>query len=440
MNEKARTGQRNVGDYVDAWGPARLGFAAVLGFAALLALWSWTAPLSGAAIAEGSFEIEGRRQTVQHPYGGVIGSLAVHEGQRVERGDVLMTLSDVEPRAQHDVLVGSRHALLARKARLVAERDGLDEPDFQAHFPDSADGEGLAEIIANESGLFEARKEQHAANVDVVEQRIAQLDEQATGIRSQIDGLERQAELLEEEAAGASQLVESGFAPRTRVRELERDASDIRSTLGLRRSELAALHESAGESRLEIARLERDRSSDVTERIQQADAELAELAPQIEAATDVLRRTEILAPASGRVVGLSVFTEGGVIESGTRLLDIVPDSNPLFVEARLRPSDLSDVFDGQEADVRLLGMPRTVRPKLTGTITNISADSISDERSGERYYELQVALDAQEVSDAGMALQPGMPVQVVIETEARTLIGYLTSPLMDEVSGAFRER
>lgn len=434
------TGQRNVGDYVDAWRPARLGLFAVLGFAALLALWSWTAPLSGAAIAEGNFEIEGRRQTVQHPYGGVIDSLAVDEGARVERGEVLITLSDVEPRAQYDVLIGSRHALLARKARLVAERDGMESPDFLAYLPDDTDDAAVSEILANESGLFAARKEQHDANADVIEQRIVQLNEQSTGIRAQIEGLERQAELIEEEAAGARQLVETGVAPRARIRELERDASELRSNLGLRRSEVASLHESMGESRLEIARLERDRLSEITERIQQVDSELAELAPRIEAATDVLRRTEILSPASGRVVGLSVFTEGGVIESGTRLLDIVPDSNPLFVEARLRPSDLSDVFDGQQADVRLLGTPRTVRPKLTGTITNISADSIADERSGERYYALQVTLQAEEVADAGMVLQPGMPVQVVIETQPRTLIGYLTSPLMDEVSGAFRER
>lgn len=424
--------------YADPWRPVRWGIAAIVGFVALLALWGGVAPLAGAVIANGSFEVEGRRQSVQHPYGGVVTELLATEGQSVERGDVLVRLSPSEPQAQFDVLQGTHDALRARRARLIAERKGDETPTF----PDDLNGanDGGRQLIENELSLFEARGRQHAANVDLVEQRMAQLREQAEGIRTQIEGLDRQAASLEEEAVGARRLLEEGFTPRTRVLELERAIDDARTQAGVRRSELMGIEKSIGEARLEIARLDQERLSDVTEQLQQTDTALADNRPKLEAAADVLARSEIRAPATGRVVGLSVFTEGGVIEAGTRLMDIVPGGTPLFVEAQLRLTDIGDVEEGQIADVRLVGMPRDVRPKLTATIRNISPDSLDDQATGERYYALQLALEPGELASVGMELQPGMPVQVVIETRPRTLVGYLTSPLLDEVTGAFRER
>ncbi|MCO6390876.1 HlyD family type I secretion periplasmic adaptor subunit [Aliihoeflea aestuarii] len=424
--------------YSDPWRPARWGVAAIVGFVVLLALWGSAAPLAGAVIANGSFEVEGRRQSVQHPYGGVVTELLVTEGQTVERGDVLVRLSPSEPQAQYDVLQGSNDALRARRARLIAERQG----DVTPTFPDDLNERGDAgrQLIENELSLFEARSRQHAANVDLVEQRMAQLREQAEGIETQIDGLDRQAASLEEETVGARRLLDEGFAPRSRVVELERSIDEVRTQAGVRRSELMGVQESISEARLEIARLEQERLSEVTEQLQQTDTALADNRPKLEAAGDILARSQIRAPASGRVVGLSVFTEGGVIEAGTRLMDVVPSGTPLFVEAQLRLIDIGDVEAGQIADVRLVGMPRDVRPKLSATIRNISPDSLNDQATGEQYYALQLALEADEVASAGMELQPGMPVQVVIETRPRTLVGYLTSPLLDEVSGAFRER
>lgn len=432
------TDQNSRSLYSDPWRPAHWGIAAIVGFVFLLTLWGSVAPLAGAVIANGSFEVEGRRQSVQHPYGGVVTELLVEEGQSVERGDVLIRLSSSEPQAQFDVLKGTYDALRARRARLIAEREGSDAPAFPDDLAEA--GDSGRQLIENELSLFEAHARQHGANVDLVEQRIVQLREQAEGIRTQIEGLERQASSLEEEVAGLRQLLENGLVPRNRVLEIERSIDEARTQAGVRRSELMGVEESIGEARLEIARLERNRLSEVTDQLQQTDAALAENQPNLEAAEDVLARSQIRAPATGRVVGLSVFTEGGVIEAGTRLMDIVPAGTPLFVEARLRLTDIGDVEAGQMADVRLVGMPRDVRPKLNATIRNISPDSLDDQATGERYYALQLALEPEEIACAGMDLQPGMPVQVVIETRPRTLVGYLTSPLLDEVTSAFRER
>jgi len=425
--------------YSNPWHSARWGIVAIALFVALLLLWGSVAPLSGAVIANGSFEVQGRRQSVQHPYGGVVTELRVREGQNVERGDVLVRLASADAQAQFDVLENMRAALLARRARLIAERDEIVEPDFATALG-TIQNAGFDQIMENERALLDSRRRQYGANVDLIQQRIVQLQEQADGIQGQIGGLERQTASLEDETQGARQLLDQGYTPRTRVLELERAINESQTQSGARRSELVGVSEAIGEARLEIAKLERERISGVTEDLQQTDAQLAENAPKLSAAADMLARTEIRAPATGRIVGLSVFTEGGVVDAGVPLMDVVPAANPIFVEARLRLSDISDVTAGQSADVRLIGTPREVRPKLGATLTNISPDSLDDERTGEVFYALQLALDPAEVADAGMDLLPGMPVQVVIETTPRTLVGYLTGPLLDEVGGAFRER
>lgn len=421
--------------YSSPWRPARWGAAAVLGCVLLLTVWSVTAPISGAAIASGNLQVQGGRQTVQHPYGGVIFMLNVRDGDTVARGDVLLSLSPTEPQAELDVLRSRWNAALAQRARLQAEREEGDLSDFL-----DEEFSGNPQMIANERALMFSRTRQHEAGLSLIAQRITQLEQRATGIGAQISGLERQLELSEEEFSTTEQLVASGTAPRARLLDLQSGLTGIQSDLGLRRSELSGVEESKGEARLEIAQLEQTRLSEITQSLARVDTELADLAPRLEAAKDVLDRTQILAPASGRVVGLSVFTEGGVIQPGAQLMEIVPGDSPLFVEARLNLTDISAVANGQSADVRLIGTPQTMRPELSGRVTNISADSLADERSGEQYYQLQVGLDAAEVAGAAINLQPGMPVQVVIETTPRTLVGYLAGPLLDEISGAFRER
>ncbi|RYE60131.1 MAG: HlyD family efflux transporter periplasmic adaptor subunit, partial [Hyphomicrobiales bacterium] len=184
----------------------------------------------------------------------------------------------------------------------------------------------------------------------------------------------------------------------------------------------------------------RERQSAASEDLRANQAALAALTPKLAAAQDALARTEVAATASGRVVGLSVITVGGVVSPGQELLSIIPSDGPMIVEAQMRLADVTDVSPGEVADIRLLAVPASIRPSLSGTIETVSADRVVDDRSGQSYYALRVALNAQQVADAGIDMTAGMPVQVVIPTKGRTLIDYLTSPLLDEVSGAFRER
>jgi HlyD family secretion protein len=191
---------------------------------------------------------------------------------------------------------------------------------------------------------------------------------------------------------------------------------------------------------LEIARVERARMSEITDQLRATENKLAELAPKIDAATDVMTRTRITAPATGSVVGLDVFTEGGVIQPGARLMDIVPTDNPLIAAAKLKLSDINDVAVGHRAEVQLIGINYIERPRLYGTVHTVSADRLTDDKSGQGYYAVEVALDPNDVKKSRIDLQAGMPAEVIVPTRPRTLFEYLLGPLRDEITRAFRER
>jgi len=205
-------------------------------------------------------------------------------------------------------------------------------------------------------------------------------------------------------------------------------------------AEAASLQQSIGEAKLGLAKLERERVTEITNDLRQVSSSLAENGPKLEAASDVLNRTAITAPSSGTVVGLSVFTEGGVIQPGAKLMDVVPQDDPLIVDARLQLTDIGDVRRAQPADVRLTSVPRNERPQIRGEIMTVSADKLTDDKTGKGYYAVRVKLNDDDVKASKVALQPGMPTEIIVTTRPRTLVGYLIGPLTDEISGAFREK
>jgi len=409
-------------------------------FVMVMAGWGALAPMSGAVVATGALQVEGGRQAVQHPYGGVVAELLVAEGDTVTSGQILLRLSDAEPRAQVEVLSAERDTLMAAQGRLIAERDGLETPAFADDLLARAETVDAQQAMASETQLMAARTEQYQTSLNIVTQQKAQLAERLASAQAQIDGLQRRRESTVSELTDAQTLLDQQLIARNRVLELERSVSDIDAQIAVQQSDLASASKAVAEADLEIAGLARDRVADANEELRANQAALASLAPQLGAAQDALNRTEIVATANGTVVGLTALTEGGVVAAGQELLGIVPSDSPLMVEAQMRLADVTEVARGTVADIRLLALPATGRPPLTGTVETISADRIVDERTGQAYYALQIALDAEQAAATGFDLQAGMPVQVVIPTKGRTMMDYLVSPLLDEISGAFREK
>jgi len=416
--------------------PVVIGLVVVMLFAGSLVAWSAFAPLSDAAVAEGVIQVQGRRQEVQHPYGGVVRELRAGEGDLVAEGDVLISLSDVKPKAELDVLTTDRDRLLMARARIAAEQRGAAELDPPVGLSERGDGDTL---LAAEQAILRANIRQHASAAEVIERRGNRQREQITGAVAEMAGLERQLALLEDELNGARRLFEQGLTTRPKVLELERGASQLRGAIGAKQAEIGSARQAVAEAEAERAGLDRQRVAELAAEQREIGARLAEIEPKIDFAEDTLRQSEIRAPAGGRVVELAVFTEGGVIQPGARLMSIVPSDAAFFVEARLRLTELHGIRPGQAATIELLSTPRQERPHISGRVTTISADRIVDERTGQGYYALQIALDEHDTAAARIDLQAGMPVQAIMPTRERTLIDYLMSPLLDEVSTAFRE-
>lgn len=420
--------------------PAIIGVAAIAAFVAFFVIWGLLAPVSGAAIAQGNLQVQAERQAVQHPYGGVVTRLLVKEGQQVRKGETLMVLSDAEPRAKLDVLASQRDALLAENGRLIAERDQLPQPSFTPVLTQRSSAAAVKQLMDNESAVMASRTRQFETESGMLRSKLAQLQEQIGGAQAQIDGLGRQRDLIEEEAGGARELLQKGFTPKTRVLALERTEAQLDSDRGAKLAERASNEQAIGEARLSLAKLERTRVAEITDGLRKSQASLAELSPKLEAAQDVVARTRITAPASGTVVGLSMFTEGGVIQPGARLLDIIPADDPLIVDGRLQLADVNEVREGAAADIRLTGVARNERPRLRGTVLTVSADKLTDERSGTGYFSTKVKLDPADAAASRVPLQAGMPAEAIITTRPRTLYTYLFGPLIDELTGAFREK
>lgn len=401
------------------------------GFAA----WAALAPLQSAAIAPGVLGVSGERKTVQHLEGGIVAEIEVAEGDAVTTGQTLLVLDDTQPRATLAQLEGQQRSAVALEARLIAERDGLDE----IAWPERLRTAGADAVRATQERIFIARKASFDSEAAILRQRIAQLREQAVGYEGQIAAQDRHVELLAEEIRDVRSLVEMGHVPKPRLRALERQETEVAGDRARNRAQVARIEEAAGEARLQIVRLGNAHRTEVTGELREVEARLADLNERLTAARDVLARTRIVAPAAGTVVGLGVFTRGAVVAPAQRLMDIVPAGDRLVVEARVAPTDIDSVAVGLPAQVRLTAFSQLTTPALDGHLIRISADAFTDERTGASWYEARVGLAPDQPELEGLELVPGMPAEVMIVTGSSTPLEYLLKPILASFGRALRE-
>ena len=420
---------------------------AVLFFVIFLG-WAAFARLDAAANAQGRLVVTGQRQTVQHRDGGVVGEIMVREGQRVEKGQVLLRLAAAEVRAQERALSSQVIGLLAQRARLRAEQLGLGSVPTPPEFS-SLSGENLREArtaMRLQQAELGARRSLLSAQSGVLGQQSAKALQEAEGYRSQSASASEQLKLINDELEGLKGLAEKGFVPMTRVRALERAKAELEGRRGQYTATIAQTGESVGESRLRIIEARRSHQEKVAAETREVELTLNELLPKLSAARDQLSRTEIRAPATGTVVGLSVFTPGGVIAPGQKLMDIVPDKAPLLVEARILPTDADDLTAGHEALIRFQGLHERHLPNLKGEITRVSADSFTDEKTGESYFTAEIVVPfeqmqlVEQVRGGDFALRAGMPVQIMIPLRKRTALQYALEPLTQSLWRSFGEQ
>lgn len=412
-------------------GPLLAGAAVSIAFFGAFGGWAALAPLDSAAIAPGVVSVESARKTVQHLEGGMVGRILAHDGDRVAAGQALLWLDETRARATLESLKLQRAAAAALGARLQAERDGGAEPTF----PDWLAGGPEA---AAERNVFLARRKALEGQSAILSQRAAQHREEIAALSAEIASARKQGGLIGQEIADVDVLYQKGLERKARLLGLQRQAAEIEGQRNRNEAMIAKVRRDIGETELRIVELRTTMLNEAVEGLRETGEKIARVEEEIRAAEDVLARTVIVAPSAGIVVGMQIHTAGAVIQPGQPFMDIVPQDDRLVVEARVDPGDIDVIHAGQAAQVRLTALNQRFATPLPGAVKWVSADRLTDPRTGLPYYLARIELNLQ--GDAPAAgLHPGMSAEVLIATGSRTMLDYLASPLLRAIERAGRE-
>lgn len=416
------------------------GLAALAVALGLLAAWVALAPLAGATVALGTVRVDTHRKTVQHRDGGIVREILVREGDRVAAGQPLLTLDDARVDASYQMLRSQLDAQNLRQARLLAEREGAaawqPPPALRPRIAEPR----LAEALAREQALFEARRGALHNQQRLLVQQLAQVELEQGAREREFAAMQQAVASMREELELNRALAEQAFVNRTRVMALERTAADYQSRIDANRAELAQARQRAGELQARLDALREGYRQEASTELRDTQGRIVELEEQLASAQDARQRLAVPAPASGRVVDLRVTTPGGSIGPRDALMDIVPDGSPLLVEVHVGVDAIAELRAGQPADVRLTAYRQRSTPLITGRVTQVSADALRDRESGAPYYVVQVALDPASLAAAGeVALQPGMAAEVFIRSRAGTVLDFLVEPLINAARRSLRQ-
>jgi len=396
--------------------------------------------LSGAVIASGRLVVDSSVKKVQHPTGGVVGQILVREGDAVKSGDVLVRLDETVTRANLAIVTKGLDEFEARLARLEAERDGRDTISFPSSLTSRKDDPAIERAMAGEQSLFEFRQQSRAGQKAQLEERIAQLVEESSGLSEQRVAKSHEIELIGTELESIRKLWNQKLVSIDRLTVLERDAVRLDGEHGQLTASIAQAKGRIAETRLQIIQVDQDLRKEVATELRDVQSKISEFVERKVSAEDQLKRINLRSPQDGVVHQLAVHTVGGVITPGEVIMLIVPVADDLTVEARVAPQDIDQLKLGQETGLKFSAFNQRVTPELNGNVKEIAADLSLDERSGAGFYAVRIGIARAELKKLkGLTLAPGMPVEVFFSTGNRTMLSYLVKPLADQIDRAFRE-
>ena len=405
-------------------------------------LWAAISPLESAAMAPGKIIVAGYRRMIQHLEGGIIQAIYVKDGLVVKKGQVLLQLDDNQAKIVLQLRRDEVFELMALVARLQAEKANLAKIIFPKRMMDQEKDKKVQEVIDGQIAIFDANEKSFRGSIDLLGQRIVQLKEEIKGTESSIAYTKRQLELIDEEEKSVAYLEKQKLIERSRLLSLQREAAKLKGMIGEYQAKISVLMQQIGEAKLKIVTLEKDRQKEILTDLREAQQKLSAAIEKEKAAEDVLQRTTIRSPLSGEVVDLKVHTIGGVVRPGEPIMDIVPNREKLVVEAKVSPIDIDIVHKGLVAKVQLTAFKARITPYLTGRVTRVSADIVTDQASKESYYLARIEIDKGEIDKLpkSQKLYPGMPAQVMIITEKLTPWQYFVKPITESFDKAFREQ
>jgi HlyD family secretion protein len=421
--------------------PLAVGFVSIALLLGGGGFWAIGTRIVGAVVAQGTVRLETRQQIVEHPDGGVVGEILARDGDSVSAGDVLVRLDGTFLRSELAIVERQLAEIFARRERLKAERDGTetltygDSPDFL-----TVDADAVREQIEWQRNLFSARRTSLAQEKRILSEQTVQVEQQIDGTEAQLAALRTQLDLVATEIGDVQTLFDKGLVQVTRLTELKRDRARLQGEIGRLRSQIAEARTRISEISIGILRLTDTRREEAITRIgdlQYAEIELLERRLSL---AERLGRLDVRAPVAGTIFGSTVFAVRSVVQPAEAMMYIVPGDQPLQVAARIDPVDIDQVYPGQDVSLVFTTFNRRTTPEVSGTVIRVSADAATDPATGRTYYEAILAPDELALAALdGVALLPGMPVEVFMRTEERTPLSYLTQPLTSYFKRAFRE-
>lgn len=422
--------------------PMVLGAGVIAVFVFGIGLWASLDKLASGITAVAEVRVDSQRKTLRAKDAGVVKQILIKEGQAVRPGQPLLLFNDVEARAAVDVLQNQYDTLLAQNARYTAE--ALNRPSFEvpAELAARVADPAVATIVRDQQFLFTTRQQLFQSQQAVLAQRVEQQQTQVQGQQAQLESIVEQQRLTEEELSGYRKLNEQGFAPKTLILRYERTLADLAGRKGQLTAEIARLRQQMGETRMQLTSLQNERASQAAEGLRDSQTKLADVVPRLTTARQNLEATIVRSPVQGYVFNLTQFTVGGVVGGGEVVMDVVPATTPLTVTAMIKPEDVDEVHVGMPARVKLTGLNQRFNDALDATVAVVSADRITNEKTGQSFYRVDLRIPPTELKKLkkGVQLTQGMPAQALIQTGERSIMSFLISPITDTLEDAFREQ
>ncbi len=405
--------------------------------------WAFFAPLAAAVIAQGSFVATGQNKVVQHLEGGIISELLVSEGDFVRAGQPLVRMDETQAKANKRELFIRQVRLEATAARLLAEYDGREELVFPDRVLAAEDDPEVGTIIDEQMLAFKTRRLSLEKDVALLSRNIDALDLRARGYEMQLESFRAQVEIFEEEKGAKAQLLAKGLTLRTEMNALKRATVEAVGHIGRLEAEMAEIDQIRLRYEVQIERTQSEYRQAALDELQLVQSEFESVREKMRKADDVLHRSVVTAPVTGTVFRMHYHTPGGVIESGKAILEILPSEAPLIIEAQVPRTDIDSVQPNQTATVRLSALNQRTTPVLYGEVFYVSADAIADtaDAAATEVYVARISLDADQLQRVrGFTPTPGMPAEIMIQTEERTFAQYIARPVVDSMQRAFREQ
>jgi protease secretion system membrane fusion protein len=426
----------------DAGAYARIGWLIVLLGVGGFLLWGLFAPLDKGVPLQGTVAKESNRKSVQHLVGGVVDEILVKDGDVVKEGQVLVRMNAIAARSQAEVTRGQWISARATEARLLAELNGKSSITFPPELLSLKNDPRAIDAMSLQQQLFVSRQSAIRNDLSASDAGIEGLKSQIEGTKQARDGNKAQLEIVKEQLANMRELAKDGFVARSRMLEVERSHIQLASSLAETAGSLARNQSQVMELTMRRAQRVQEYQRDVRSSLAdvQRDAEAYE--SRLKQLDFDLANVEVRAPAAGVVTNLAVFTRGGVVGSGFKLMDIVPSADGLVVEGQLMVNLVDKVRPGLPVDLNFSAFNTNRTPHIPGEVVQVAADRTTDERSGMPYYKVRVKVTkegARIIAAKKLDVQPGMPVDLFVKTGERTMMNYLFKPLFDRAKTAMTE-